>query len=95
MAGIGKKELVEIIANKLNIGKNTAKESLETVLEAIEDGVAKEGKVTIIGFGVFEQKPLTLNVPIKIGDASAGTKKVKTKVIKFKAGKNFKEKIKS
>ena len=94
MAGMTKKDLVDLVALKMESSKAAAKKAVEAVLEAIEEGVAKEGKVTVPGFGVFEKKDYVANVPAKVGDKKAGTKQIKTKVVRFKPGTEFKEKVK-
>lgn len=50
---MNKTELVNGIAAKAQLNKLTAKAALEACLETIQEGLAGEGKVQIIGFGTF------------------------------------------
>ena len=81
-----KNELVEFIAAKAGLTKADANRALE----AIQTGLKKEGKVTLVGFGTFSAKkraareginPLTKQ-PLKIA--------AKT-VASFKAGSKLKD----
>lgn len=50
---MNKTDLVNSIAAKAELNKLTAKAALEACLETIQEGLAGEGKVQIIGFGTF------------------------------------------
>lgn len=51
---MNKTDLVNSIAAKAELNKQTAKAALEACLETIQEGLAGEGnKVQIIGFGTF------------------------------------------
>ncbi len=50
---MNKTDLVNGIAAKAQLNKLTAKAALEACLETIQEGLAGEGKVQIIGFGTF------------------------------------------
>lgn len=85
-----KQELVEQIAAKAGLTKADAGRALDAALEGIQVGLKKEGKVTLVGFGVFSAKeraareginPLTkqpLKIPAKV-------------VVSFKAGSKLKD----
>lgn len=87
---MGKTALVEIIATKTGLTKADASRALEATLEGITNGLKKEGKVALVGFGTFSAKkraareginPLTkkpLKIPAKV-------------VASFKAGSKLKE----
>lgn len=51
-----KAELVEFIAENADLTKADASRALEAVMEGITEGLKKEGKVTLVGFGVFSAK---------------------------------------
>ncbi|MBQ1874704.1 MAG: HU family DNA-binding protein [Paludibacteraceae bacterium] len=82
---MNKTGLVEAIALKANVSKAEAAKVLDAAIEAVVDGLKKEGKVELVGFAslkVAERaartgiNPLTkqaINIPAK-------------KVVKFKAG---------
>lgn len=51
---MNKKELAESVAKKVDIKKGDALLLVNTVIEAIKDGVMKDGKVQLLGFGTFK-----------------------------------------
>ena len=80
-------ELVEIIASKTGLSKADATRALDACVEGITEGLKKEGKVTVVGFGTFSAKkraareglnPLTkepLKIPAKtVASFKAGSK---------------------
>ena len=84
---MGKAELVEIIAAKAGLTKADAGRALDATLEGIQEGLKKEGKVALVGFGTFSAKkraareginPLTkqpLKIPAKtVASFKAGSK---------------------
>lgn len=48
-----KTELVNEIAAKASLSKEAAKKALEATLESIEQALANEDKVQLLGFGTF------------------------------------------
>ena len=84
---MSKNELVEIIASKTGLSKADATRALDATVEGITEGLKKEGKVTLVGFGTFSAKkraareginPLTkepLKIPAKtVASFKAGSK---------------------
>ena len=57
-AAMNKGELIEAVQGQLgdDATKRTAEEAVAAVLDAIAEGVKKDEKVQIIGFGTFEVK---------------------------------------
>ena len=53
---MSKQELVELIAEKAGLSKADAARALDATMESIKEGLKKEGKVTLVGFGTFEAK---------------------------------------
>ncbi len=89
---MSKTELVEFIASKAGLSKADANRALDATLEGITEGLKKEGKVALVGFGTFSAKkraardginPLTKQ-PLHI-DAKM--------VASFKAGSKLKDAI--
>lgn len=87
-----KTELVEFVAAKAGLTKADAGRALDAVLEGIETGLKKEGKVAFVGFGTFNAKvragrnginPLTKE-PITIPEKT---------VVTFKAGSKLKDAV--
>lgn len=84
---MSKTELVEFIASKANLTKADASRALDAAIEGITEGLKKEGKVALVGFGTFSAKkraareginPLTkepLKIPAKtVASFKAGSK---------------------
>ena len=89
---MSKTELVEFIASKAGLSKADASRALDAAVEGITEGLKKEGKVALVGFGTFSAKkraareginPLTKE-PLKIP--------AKT-VASFKAGSKLKDSV--
>ncbi|MGB8698223.1 MAG: HU family DNA-binding protein [Thermosynechococcaceae cyanobacterium] len=91
---MNKGELVDAIASKANVTKKQADEILSAALDTIVETVSQGDKVTLVGFGSFEQRQRaeregrnpktgeTMTIPA-------------TTVPAFSAGKQFKEKVAS
>ena len=56
---MNKRELIETVASNAQITKKEADAVVNATLDAIMDGLAKEGKVIIPGFGSFEVRNKT------------------------------------
>ena len=82
-----KTELVEFIAAKAGLSKADALRAVDAFVEGVVEGLKKEGKVTLVGFGTFAAKkrdardginPLTkepLHIPAKtVASFKAGSK---------------------
>ena len=89
---MSKTELVEFVAAKAGLTKADAGRALDAVLEGIVDGLKKDGKVALVGFGTFSSKkraareginPLTKQ-PMKIPAKN---------VVSFKAGAKLKDSV--
>jgi DNA-binding protein HU-beta len=89
---MNKEELVEAIAAKASITKKESDTVLKATLDSIMDAVSSGDKVTLVGFGTFEQrerKARTGRNP-KTGEP---LNIAATKIPAFSAGKIFKEKV--
>ena len=51
-----KAELVDFIAEEADLTKADATRALDAVVKGITEGLKKEGKVTLVGFGTFTAK---------------------------------------
>ncbi len=90
---MNKAELVEEVANQTGLTRKTSSEAVDAIISAITDSLAREEKVTLVGFGTFQvmerkarrgvnpQTRETIQIPAK-------------KVPKFKTGKGLREKVK-
>ena len=84
---MGKTELVEFIAAKAGLTKADALRAVDAFQEGVVEGLKKEGKVSLVGFGTFSAKkreardginPLTkepMSIPAKtVASFKAGSK---------------------
>ncbi|QGY41154.1 DNA-binding protein [Pseudodesulfovibrio cashew] len=88
-----KADLVDKIAEKAKLTKTGAEKALNAFLEAVEDTLVKEGKLTLTGFGTFavdERKARVGRNP----RTGAEIKIPATKVVKFRPGKILKDAVK-
>ena len=53
---MNKGDLIELVASQLESSKADATKAVEAVLESIAEGVRKDDKVQIAGFGTFQKK---------------------------------------
>ena len=51
-----KKELVQLISDQTGQTQKQVKEILELAMDKIKEAVSKGDKVSLVGFGVFEQR---------------------------------------
>ena len=90
---MNKKELIETVSSKAEITKKEAELIVTTTLDSIIEGLTKEGKVVLPGFGTFEVRNKTAREarnprtgePIKIAAKRAPA---------FKPGKAMKDAVK-
>ena len=87
-----KAELVQQVADQTRVTKKVSREAVDAVTSATTDSLAREEKVTLVGFGTFQlmkrkarrgvnpQTRETIQIPAK-------------KVPKFKAGKSLRETV--
>ncbi len=89
---MNKAELVEEVADQTGLTKRLSREAIDAITSAIADSLAREERVTLVGFGTFKvmerkarrgRNPQTgkeLQIPAK-------------KVPKFKAGRGLREAV--
>lgn len=88
-----KADLVVKMAEKANLTKANAERALNAFLQAVEDTLAADGKLTLTGFGTFlveERKARTGRNP-RTGQE---IKIPASKVVKFRPGKLLKDNVK-
>lgn len=87
---MSKTELVEFIAAKAGLTKADALRALDATIEGVTEGLKKEGKVALVGFGTFAAK--TREAREGINPLTKETIKIPAKVVaSFKAGSKLKE----
>ena len=89
---MNKGDLVDNVAENAGLSRQQAESAVSAVLEAIEDALKSDDKVSLIGFGTFsvnERAARTGRNP-KTGESIQIAAK---KVIKFKPGKSLSESV--
>jgi len=89
---MNKGELVDQVAEKAGVTKKQADAVISAVLDVIVEAVAKDDKVTLVGFGSFEKR----HRKAREGRNPKTRSKMQipeTYVPAFSAGKQFKEKV--
>lgn len=87
-----KLELVEVVASKAEITKAEAHTVVDAVLEAVNEGLAADGKVVLPGFGTFEVRTRTE----RVGRNPRTGEQIKieaTRTPAFKPGKAMKDTV--
>ena len=87
---MNKTELVAAMAEKANVTKKAAEESLNAVLDVVKEAMAKGDKVQLVGFGSFEVRTRAARKG-KNPQTGAEMKIPACKAPVFKAGKALKD----
>ena len=87
---MNKEELVQEVAKKAKVTQKEAAEVLNSLVETIQKTVAKNQKVTLVGFGTFEARKRAKRTGRNPQTGKEITIPAKT-VPAFSAGKKFKE----
>ncbi|NMB02879.1 MAG: HU family DNA-binding protein [Firmicutes bacterium] len=89
---MNKAELIASVAEKCGMTKKAAGDAVEAVFASISETLAKEEKVTIVGFGTFEVRPRQARKGV---NPSTGEEIMipATKVPAFKPGKSLREAV--
>ena len=87
-----KKDIVRQIAKKLNLPQADMKNVVQSVLDAIVDALAREGRLELREFGVFQVK---LRAARKARNPKTNEEVIvpARKVVTFKPGKLMQEKV--
>lgn len=88
-----KVELIAAVAEKAALSKKDAEKAVSATIDAISEGLKKDGKVQLVGFGTFEVRTRAA----REGRNPATGKAIKieaSKVPAFKAGKALKDYVK-
>jgi len=89
---VNKAELIANVADKSGMTKKVAGDAVEAVFAAISEALAREEKVTIVGFGTFEVRARQARKGV---NPSTGEEIMipATKVPAFKPGKSLREAV--
>ena len=88
-----KAELLDAIAEKLDIRKKEVAPVVDAVFSEIQNALAKGDKCTFVGFGVFEVRERAAREGRNPQDPSQVVKIPAKKVPVFRPGKELKEKV--
>lgn len=88
-----KADLVEEIANQVGLTKKVSREAVGAITSVITDSLTKEEKVTLVGFGTFQDRERKIRKGVNPQTRKPIQIPAK-KVPKFKAGKCLREKVK-
>lgn len=89
---MNKAELIDKVAEKASVTKKVANEVVSATLEVLEEAVAEGEKVTLVGFGSFEQRERKAREGRNPRSGELLTIPA-TKVPAFSPGKQFKERV--
>ncbi|MEK7103696.1 MAG: HU family DNA-binding protein [Patescibacteria group bacterium] len=91
MAKLKKSELVEMLAEKVEVSKKQAEDMMEALLEIITSSLQKGDEVTFTGFGSFMAKMRKGRVGINPKNPTEKINIPASIVPRFKAGKGLKD----
>lgn len=89
---MNKAELIAKIADKAEVSKAQSEKLLNATLESINEGLTKDGNLTLVGFGTFS----VVKRAARKGRNPQTGKSIKIpakSVVKFKPGKNLKDAV--
>ena len=89
---MNKTDLIAAVAEKSELSKKDAEKALNAVFASIEEALAKEEKVQVIGFGTFEVKAREARTG-RNPQTGAEIKIPASKNPVFKAGKALKDSV--
>jgi len=90
---MNKAGLVEKVADQTGLTKRTSREAVDAIVSAITDSLAREERVTLVGFGTFQ----VIRRKERIGRNPQTGDKIQIpakKVPKFRPGRGLREKVK-
>lgn len=91
---MNKAELAQILAEKLNMSKREAEDTINTMVDVIMDTLKKGGEVVLTGFGAFSVKQRAGRTGVNPQNPTEKIQIPPVKVPKFKAGKALKDCLK-
>jgi len=90
---VNKAQLVEEVVNQTGLTKRTSREVVDAIISAITDSLAREERVTLVGFGTFQVRQRKARRGVN--PQTRGTIQIPAKKVpKFKPGRGLREKVK-
>lgn len=91
---MNKAELIEKLAQKLNVQKKDTEKMVDTLLETIIESLKEGREVTLTGFGTFMAKERSARAGVNPLNPKERIQIPAVTIPKFKAGKTLKDALK-
>lgn len=91
---MNKAEFAERLANKFNISKKQAEDTLEAWEEIVIQALVRNEEVVLTGFGTFSARVRTARAGVNPRKPTERIQVPEVRVPKFKAGKTLKDELK-
>lgn len=88
---MGKLELINNIAKKMNVSKAEAEKFMDAYMESVKEALLKEEEVKLIGFGTFSVQEKAATTARNPRNPKETIEVPAKKVVKFKLSKKLKE----
>ena len=88
---MGKLELINNIAKKMNVSKAEAERFMDAYMESIKEALLKEKEVKLVGFGTFSVQEKAATTARNPRNPKETIEVPAKKVVKFKLSKKLKE----
>ena len=88
---MGKLELINNIAKKMNVSKAEAEKFMDAYMESIKEALLKEEEVKLIGFGTFSVQEKAATTARNPKNPKETIEVPAKKVVKFKLSKKLKD----
>jgi len=90
---MNKAELVEEVADQTGLTRKVSREAVNAVISAITDTLARNERVTLVGFGTFEVRKRKARTGVNPQTGERLDIPARN-VVRFKAGKGLRERVK-
>jgi DNA-binding protein HU-beta len=89
---MNKTDLVNFVAEKVDVSKALAARALDAMLEGVHEGITKDGSVALVGHGTYS---VSERAEREGRNPQTGEKMIikASKSVKFKVGKDLKDKV--
>lgn len=88
---MGKLELINNIAKKMNVSKAEAERFMDAYMESVKEALLKEEDVKLVGFGTFSVQEKAATTARNPRNPKETIEVPAKKVVKFKLSKKLKE----
>lgn len=88
---MGKLELINNIAKKMNVSKAEAERFMDAYMESIKEALLKEEDIKLVGFGTFSVQEKAATTARNPRNPKETIEVPAKKVVKFKLSKKLKE----